>query len=223
MPRQPITLLYSLFCIVGLFYLTGCHTSILAPDPTEDTGITQDQLGDGSGGGDTGGDDNGGDTGGDDNGGTTGGDDNGDTTGGDDNGGTTGGGDNGENTGGGDNGENTGGDDDGGDDAGQAPVSLEAPLRASDGSDASGEAKFERRSDRVTFTVEVEDMEDDGTATIVVVRAGAVVYQGSLRIDAGSGNLNMDSRDGDTVPSLTSGDRVRVEDPAGAVALSGLL
>lgn len=187
MPRQPITLLYSLFCIVGLFYLTGCHTSILAPDPTEDTGITQDQLGDGSGGGDTGGDDNGG------------------------------------TTGGGDNGENTGGDDDGGDDAGQAPVSLEAPLRASDGSDASGEAKFERRSDRVTFTVEVEDMEDDGTATIVVVRAGAVVYQGSLRIDAGSGNLNMDSRDGDTVPSLTSGDRVRVEDPAGAVALSGLL
>ncbi len=194
MPRQTLDLFRSFLVIASLFYLTGCHTSILAPDPDEGGDVTQDQV-------DTGGGDTGGDTGG------------GDTGGGDTGGGDTGGGDTGGDTGGGDTG--------GGDDTNQAPVSLEAPLTAPDGSDASGEAKFERRADRVTFTVEVEDMDEDGTGRVVVERAGAVVYEGAIRISDDSGDLNLDSREGDTVPGIQRGDRVRVEDPDGATVLSG--
>jgi hypothetical protein len=202
MPRQPIAVLRSLFFIVTLFYLTGCHTSILAPDFEEDPGITQDPIDDGSGD-DTGSDDTGG--------GGNAGDD------------TGGGGNAGDDTAGGGNaGDDTGGSD-GGDDAGQAPVSLEAPLSASDGSDASGEAKYERRTDRITFSVDVENMQMDGIGRVVVERGGVAVFEGSIDLDDGSGDLNLDSREGDDVPSLRGGDRVRVEDPAGATGLSGIL
>ena len=85
---------------------------------------------------------------------------------------------------------------------------------------ASGSAKFEMRPDRIRFSTEVEDVAS--VSNIRVVAAGNDM--GTLPIVAGFADLNLDSRDGDTVPVLSVGDLVQVFNTNGNVLiLSGNL
>ena len=105
--------------------------------------------------------------------------------------------------------------------AGGMETKLEVRL-ASTGTDplASGKAKFEMRPDRVRFSTEVEDV---GSATEIQVFAAGIDL-GTLPIVDGGADLNVDSRDGDTVPVLSAGDLVEVFNTTGNVLiLSGNL
>ena len=96
-------------------------------------------------------------------------------------------------------------------------IELVARLSAS-GSSSSGKAKFEQRSDREKFSVEIEDG-PDGT-TVEIVAGGASFL---LVLDAvGFGDLNLDSRQGDGVPAVSVGDEVVVVTPDQLI-LSGVL
>ncbi|MEZ4699129.1 MAG: hypothetical protein R2834_02265 [Rhodothermales bacterium] len=256
---KPIPFLFAL----SLYALTGCHTSILAPDPN-DSEFTQEQVGTGetgtgdTGTGDTGTGDTGtGDTGTGDTGtGDTGTGGTGDTgtgdggtgagdggtgagdggtgagdggTGAGDGGtgagdGGTGAGDGGTGagdggTGAGDGGTGTG---DGNEDPGSWPAELRAPLAATpDGGAAYGDARYELRSDRITFSTEIAQVAFNGIGKVIVKRAGAVVLDEAIRVAGGRGDLNLDSRDGDAVPRLRAGDTIQVFSPDGTEILSG--
>ncbi len=85
---------------------------------------------------------------------------------------------------------------------------------------ASGSAKFEMRPDRIRFSTEVEDV---ASATEIHVFA-AGNDMGTLPIVLGFADLNLDSRDGDTVPVLSVGDLIEVFNTNGNVLiLSGNL
>ena len=85
---------------------------------------------------------------------------------------------------------------------------------------ASGSAKWEMRPDRVRFSTEVEDV---ASADEIRVVAGGN-DMGTLAIVGGFADLNLDSRDGDTVPVLSLGDLVEVFNTNGNVLiLSGNL
>lgn len=86
---------------------------------------------------------------------------------------------------------------------------------------ASGKAKFEMRDDRVRFSTEVQDVAVAQQIEVVV----AGMSLGTVAIDAlGGADLNLDSRDGDTVPVLQDGDLVEVFDTNGNILiLSGTL
>ena len=86
---------------------------------------------------------------------------------------------------------------------------------------ASGKAKFEMRPDRIRLSVEVEDV--FATEEVEVFVNGASI--GTVAIDAAGGaDINLDSRDGDTVPILEAGDLVEVRATSdGALILSGML
>ena len=101
-----------------------------------------------------------------------------------------------------------------------AEIRLQAPLAATRVDQlASGTARWESRPDRVTFTCEVEDITTTGSHQVLV--NGVLV--GSVSVVAGLGDLNMDSRDGDTIPTMNVGDRVQVKNPSGVVILKGTL
>ena len=79
-------------------------------------------------------------------------------------------------------------------------VRMESPT-----SQASGTAKFEQRGSRMKFSVEVEDV----NGTDVVITAGGQSFD--LHLDgSGFGDLNRDTRNGQSVPSLKEGDEVVV-------------
>jgi hypothetical protein len=82
---------------------------------------------------------------------------------------------------------------------------------------ASGTARWEIRPDRVTFTCEVEDVTTSGSHE---VRVNGVTI-GSVNVVAGLGDLNLDSRNGDSIPSMNTGDRIQVFNPTGRVILRG--
>lgn len=84
---------------------------------------------------------------------------------------------------------------------------------------ASGTARWESRPDRITFTCEVEDVTTSGSHE---VRVNGVVV-GFVNVVAGLGDLNMDSRNGDSVPTMNAGDRVQVRNPSGRTILRGRL
>ncbi len=85
---------------------------------------------------------------------------------------------------------------------------------------ASGSAKFEMRPDRIRFSTECEDVAS--ASNIRVVAGGNDM--GTLPIVAGFADLNLDSRDGDTVPVLSVGDLIEVFNTNGNVLiLSGNL
>lgn len=101
-----------------------------------------------------------------------------------------------------------------------AEVRLEGRLQGSAASEkASGKAKWEQRSGRRKFSVEVEDVSSKGKHTVDV--NGKTV--GYVTITGGFGDLNLDSRLGHTVPALKSGDLVDVTDSDGVLILSGSL
>lgn len=114
-------------------------------------------------------------------------------------------------------------DDSGSDDGNtNAETKIEASLTSTSADPlASGNAKFEVRSDRVKFSTEVEDVSTNGLGSVQVLRGTQVILRSSISISLGFGDLNLDSRLGDTVPTMSLGDQVSVFDAAGTMILSG--
>jgi plastocyanin len=95
---------------------------------------------------------------------------------------------------------------------------LEAELvNPSTGKD-DGKAKFEQRDDRTTFTVEIEGQDSD---SVFEIRIDDIILGTFTTDDSGFADFNLDSRDGDTIPPMTSGSWVQVIDSNGNVVLSG--
>src|SRR5205823_14258815 len=95
-------------------------------------------------------------------------------------------------------------------------VRLETDLTATAADpDAEGHARFESRSDRAQFRVEVEDI---STATAVNVLVNGQLV-GVITLQAGAGELDLNTKDGDTVPMLHTGDEVEVVDAADGATL----
>jgi hypothetical protein len=94
---------------------------------------------------------------------------------------------------------------------------------------ASGKTKWEERFDgavleRRRTSTEVEDVATTGDHEVRVTRNGTPVATMTVAVDAlGFGDLNLDSRDGDTVEVLAEGDLVEVLNPTGEVILTGTL
>ncbi len=91
---------------------------------------------------------------------------------------------------------------------------------------ASGKMKWEQRLnddltvERQRISVELEDVSTSGSHE-VLLNGTSVLF---VEVNAlGSGNLELDSRDGDTVAAAAIGDLVEVLNPDNAVILSGLL
>jgi YVTN family beta-propeller protein len=105
-------------------------------------------------------------------------------------------------------------------DAADDRTRLEAELiHPSTGKD-DGKAKFEQRDDRTTFTVEIEDQNQN---SVYEIRADDNILGTLTTDDSGFADFNLDSRDGDYIPHLTSGSWVQVLDSNGTVVLSGQL
>ncbi|MDH3385954.1 MAG: plastocyanin/azurin family copper-binding protein [Nitrosopumilus sp.] len=81
-----------------------------------------------------------------------------------------------------------------------------------------GKAKFEQRSDRVTFSVEIEDQKSNSSFTIKVDGTSLGVFTTD---NSGFADFNRDSRDGDNIPSITSGTLIELIDLSGNVVLYG--
>ena len=96
---------------------------------------------------------------------------------------------------------------------------LEGALTAAGGGLQSGKAKYEQRNDRTRLSVEVEDLALIGTFTVKV--NGTVV--GTILVLLGAGDLNLDTRDGDSAPTLSAGAKVEVFASNGALVLSGTI
>lgn len=95
---------------------------------------------------------------------------------------------------------------------------LEAELiNPSTGKD-DGKAKFEQRADRITLSVEIEDQKSDSAFEIKVDGISLGTFTTD---DSGFADFNLDSRDGNTIPTVTSGSMVDVIDSNGNVTLSG--
>lgn len=82
---------------------------------------------------------------------------------------------------------------------------------------ASGNAKWERRADRMKFSAEVEDVRTSGAHEVRINGKRA----GDVRVAGGIGDLNLDTRSGHRVPEMRSGDLVEVFNPAGLLILKG--
>ena len=94
---------------------------------------------------------------------------------------------------------------------------------------ASGKTKWEERFDgdvleRRRTSTEVEDVATSGDHTVRVTRGVTVVATMTVAVDAlGFGDLDLDSRDGDTVAIMAEGDSVEVLNPDGDPILTGTL
>ncbi len=99
-------------------------------------------------------------------------------------------------------------------------VRLEAELVATTADPlASGKAKFEYRADRTRFSTEVEDVNIDGQGRVTVTRTTTmddgtvmvdVIQDDAITIVGGVGDLNLDTRDTQTVNAMQSDDVVKV-------------
>ncbi len=89
----------------------------------------------------------------------------------------------------------------------------------------SGHADFRSESDRnrSRLNVEVEDVNlADGTVLDVMVsHGGASAKVGVIHLQAGRGELELNTQDGDTVPAIAKGDAVTVSN-AGSPILMGV-
>ncbi len=94
---------------------------------------------------------------------------------------------------------------------------LEAELVDPSTGEDGGKAKFEERSDRTRFSVEIEDQAADAMFVIVLSSSTFSISTNEF----GFGDFNLDSRDGDDVPSVEDDDDIDIEDSLGNVVLSG--
>ena len=85
-----------------------------------------------------------------------------------------------------------------------------------------GNSQFRNDSGRMRFQTEVEDVNvTDGTVlTVSLVHAGVSTNVGSVTVHGGQGELELDSQNGDAVPTAVAGDMVTVSNGA-AVLLAG--
>ncbi len=90
---------------------------------------------------------------------------------------------------------------------------------------AEGSARFRSRGTSSNFSVEVEDVNlPDGTKlTVTLTRGATVIPAGGLTLTARSGEIDVNTNDGDLVPQAKSGDIVIVSDAAGTALLTGVL
>lgn len=108
--------------------------------------------------------------------------------------------------------------------AGNSETRLKTRLAgpAIDGLVPSGAAEFRARGSAKRFTTQVEDVNlDAGTPLQVCVNStllGTIILGGP---PVRGGDLNLDTRDGDTVPAMTAGDSVSVW--SGSAGCSGTL
>ncbi len=93
------------------------------------------------------------------------------------------------------------------------------------GQTPSGNADFriESARNRSRLNVEVEHVAlPDGTALdVAVVHAGVSTVIGTIKLKLGFGELELNSQDGETVPTVVTGDMVTVSN-AGSPILSGV-
>lgn len=189
----------SLLFLCFALFTTGCHDSILSSNEEAVFDSTNNDTtipGDDDGTPDQGSGDNGDDS-------NTPGDDDGTPD--------QGSGDNGED-------DSDSGSDDDRDDDDRMEVRLSAETVDAR---ASGKAKYEVDGSRKKFSTEVEDVSVDGDGEVIVYRGAAVIFQGAIRIQDGVGDLNRDTEDGHTVPSMREDDRVEVYNANGALILTG--
>ncbi|MDX1981184.1 MAG: hypothetical protein SFV51_13010 [Bryobacteraceae bacterium] len=91
---------------------------------------------------------------------------------------------------------------------------------ALNGMTPSGSSRFRARGGNSDFSVEVEDVNlPDGTLLTVTVGGRAA---GSIRLALRGGEIDVNTRDGDSVPQAAAGEVVVVSGPSGAI-LSGAL
>lgn len=83
---------------------------------------------------------------------------------------------------------------------------------------ADGKAKFEERDDRTRLSVEIEGQVANTTYEIFIDGDSIGIFTTNA---VGFADLNLDSRDGDSVPSVNAGDLVEVKDVNGNAILSG--
>jgi acetamidase/formamidase len=92
------------------------------------------------------------------------------------------------------------------------------------GKTPSGNADFrsEAARNRSRLNVEVENVNlPDGTVLTVFVSHGAAVMVGQIHLRAGFGEMELNSQDGDSVPTIVKGDMVTVNNGA-TVILTGV-
>ena len=86
-----------------------------------------------------------------------------------------------------------------------------------------GNAEFRNDNGRMRFQVEVENVNlPDGTVlTVTVVDAGVTTTVGMITLRGGEAELELDSQNGDMVPTVMTGDMIAVSN-AGAAVLAGV-
>lgn len=84
---------------------------------------------------------------------------------------------------------------------------------------ASGRARWEERPDRRKFNTQVEDLTASGAYGVKVNGVSVA----TVTVSSGRGEVELDSRRGDTVPVMHVGDMVEVLNPAGDVVVRGVL
>jgi hypothetical protein len=76
---------------------------------------------------------------------------------------------------------------------------------------ASGKARFEQRSTRMKFDVEIQDARANTSYGVIVRRGTSVIYQGTIRTDAfGRGKIDLDTTNGHVVPRIQRLDTIAV-------------
>jgi hypothetical protein len=105
-------------------------------------------------------------------------------------------------------------------DGGRDEVRLQAALDPTDAAPgASGEARFESRTDRRELRVDVDNVDaDEADVFVNGYFIGLIVLD-----EEGSGRLELRTEDGDRVPQLQAGDEVEVTDDLGTLLLTGVL
>ncbi len=88
-----------------------------------------------------------------------------------------------------------------------------------------GSARFRSRGTSSNFSVEVEDVNlPDGTKlNVALMRGTTSIPAGSLTLALHTGEIDVNTNDGDLVPQAKAGDIVVVSDAGGTALLTGVL
>jgi hypothetical protein len=86
---------------------------------------------------------------------------------------------------------------------------------------ADGHADYRQESGQRRLSVEVEDVQRDGTGRVIIRRGTTTIFSRAIRIVGGFADLNLDTANGNIVPILQVNDVVQVRDSSGALILRG--